>query len=90
MGQAGMPTKPDPTSTLHILKKLGVKPTRAYLVGDSDIDVQTAINAGITPIGVEWGYRDSLLLRKTGAEYIAESPEQIYEILLPLVRKEKK
>lgn len=90
MGQAGMPTKPDPTSTLHILKKLGVKPTRAFLVGDSDIDVQTAINAGITPIGVEWGYRDSLLLRKTGAEYIAESPEQIYEILSPLVRKEKK
>ena len=90
MGQAGMPTKPDPTSILYILKRLGVKPERAFMVGDSDIDVQTAINAGITPIGVEWGYRDSLLLRKTGAEYIAESPEHLYDILLPLVRKEKK
>ncbi len=89
MGQAGMPTKPDPTSILYICKKLGVKPQNAFMVGDSDVDIQTAINAKIMPIGVEWGYRDSLLLRKTGAEYVAESPEQLYDILLPMVRKVK-
>lgn len=87
MGQAGMPTKPDPTSILHICKKLGVKPNRAYMVGDSDIDMQTAINAGVTPIGVDWGYREPELLRETGAKYIVESPEQLFDMFLLLFRK---
>ena len=87
MGQAEMPTKPDPTSILHICKKLGVKPNRAYMVGDSDVDIKTAINAGITPIGVEWGYREPELLRETGAKYIVESPEQLFDMFLLLFRK---
>jgi phosphoglycolate phosphatase len=51
------------------------------VVGDSDVDVQTAINAQMQVIGVGWGYREVELLRETGALNIAESPFDIIKII---------
>jgi len=53
--------KPDPRGALAILMECGVPPEHAAMVGDSDVDVQTARNAGMLAIGVKYGFgqRDS-------------------------------
>jgi phosphoglycolate phosphatase len=48
--------KPDPSGALTILKELGVSATESAMVGDSDVDVQTARNAGMLSIGVNYGF----------------------------------
>ncbi|HKK61588.1 MAG TPA: HAD family hydrolase [Bacteroidales bacterium] len=53
-----VPIKPDPSAALEITEKLGVKPEEAMLVGDSAGDINTALAAGMQPIGVSWGYGD--------------------------------
>jgi len=48
--------KPDPSGALDILKELGVPPAQAAMVGDSDVDIQTARNAGMLAVGVTYGF----------------------------------
>jgi phosphoglycolate phosphatase len=48
--------KPDPTGAQSILQELGVKPGEAAMVGDSDVDIQTARNAGMVAVGVTYGF----------------------------------
>jgi len=60
--------KPDPFGLLAILEKFGVSPSRAMLVGDSDVDVKTARNAGAWACGVTYGF---------GAETLKEFPPDI-------------
>ena len=48
--------KPDPTGARAILKELHAKPEEAAMVGDSDVDIQTARNAGTLAIGVNYGF----------------------------------
>lgn len=81
MGYKDMPPKPNPASAVAIAKKLGVKVDSCVVIGDSDVDVQTAINAQMQVIGVSWGYREVELLRETGALNIAESPFDIIKII---------
>ena len=99
MGQSAFPHKPDPSSALYIAKTLGVKPNKCIFIGDSDVDIRTAQAADMRSIGVSWGYRSVDLLERTGANYIAENPNQIVEHTLECVliikmekklRKEKK
>ncbi|MBQ8397808.1 MAG: HAD family hydrolase [Clostridia bacterium] len=78
--RTGYPTKPDPTVPLAIAAELGAKPSEVAFIGDSDVDMQTAKNAGFTPIGVAWGYRSPALLRETGAEAIVETAEELTQI----------
>ena len=49
--------KPDPTIVFDILKKAGVSKEETLYVGDSGVDMQTAINAGVDAVGVTWGFR---------------------------------
>ena len=51
------------------------------LVGDSEADMRTAVNAGIPGIGVLWGFRDEKELRENGAKYIIDSPDEIIKII---------
>ena len=53
----GINVKPDPTIVSDILKKAGVSKEETLYVGDSGVDMQTAINAGVDAIGVTWGFR---------------------------------
>ncbi len=89
-GQAKLPPKPDPAALIAVSKKLGVKVQNCFMVGDSDVDIQTAKNAMMTSIGVEWGYRNVDVLKEAGANYIAESPGQLYDILLAKTRKKRR
>ena len=53
----GFPLKPDPEIVGEVLRKSGVSPEEAVLVGDSPTDMKTAANGGIDAIAVTWGYR---------------------------------
>jgi phosphoglycolate phosphatase len=48
--------KPDPSGALAILRELGVSPAEAAMVGDSDVDIQTARNAGMLAVAVNYGF----------------------------------
>lgn len=74
------PTKPEPESLFYTMKTLGVAPEECIYIGDSDVDVLTAHNAGLPCIGVTWGNRDEDVLVASGAEYIANTPEEILNI----------
>lgn len=79
MGKSELPHKPDPTSTLFVAKEMGVKPSKCIFIGDSDVDMKTAKNAGMRSIGVSWGYRNVDLLTEAGADYIAENAGHVVE-----------
>ncbi len=76
-GQSSLPIKPDPTSALQVARILGEPPESCAFVGDSDVDVMTAKNAGMRSVGVSWGYRGAEVLRKSGADVIIDRPEEL-------------
>lgn len=73
--------KPDPTLTLEVIAGLGVSPGECVLAGDSGMDMAAAVNCGAVPVGVLWGFRTKEELLQNGAEYLAEKPENIFEII---------
>ena len=77
-------TKPNLDMICLALNKMNIDEKSCLYVGDSDTDLQTAKKANIKFIGVSWGYRDSLLLKENGADYIIDTPTQ----LLDIIRKE--
>ncbi len=72
----GMPTKPDPAAALEIARFLGVKPEECIFTGDTSVDMNTAKNAGMTSVGVLWGFRDRAELEAAGAMHIISSPSE--------------
>ncbi len=77
----GVPKKPDPTSTLSLLKELGGEPSTALYVGDSEPDMETAKRAGLPAIGVTWGFRTAEVLKATGADVIINDPSELFPLL---------
>lgn len=77
------PRKPDPTSALQLLHDLGGDPATTLYIGDSATDMQTAKNAGLTAIGVTWGFRSADELQQAGADALVHEPSQ----LLPLFER---
>lgn len=73
--------KPAPDSVFEALAQLGSSGERAIYIGDSDVDVMTAHNAGLPCVGVTWGFRDRELLLSVGAEYIIDKPEDLLLVL---------
>ena len=69
--------KPAPQIMFDILKETGCEPSEALHVGDTATDMQLAHNAGVTPVGVLWGYRPLEELREAGAKFIIEKPEEL-------------
>ena len=67
----------------YLFEKLGVEPTEgsAVMVGDTVLDVNGANKIGIPSIGVSWGYGDVPAMRGAGAAAIAETPEELYELI---------
>ena len=58
--------KPDPAGAIEAAERLGVTATDCWFVGDSDVDMFTAVNAGMHAIGVSWGFRSVEELRAGG------------------------
>lgn len=77
----GIRKKPAPDSVNEVLKTLGCSRDRAVYIGDSDVDIQTAANAQMDHIIVEWGFRDVQFLISQGAKVLVEKPEEILEIV---------
>ncbi len=75
----GIAQKPQPDGIYSVLEKLGVSKEKAVYVGDSEVDCITAKNAGVPCIGVTWGFRNKSVLLENGADYIADTPEEIIE-----------
>ena len=73
--------KPNPAEVLRICRDLSLSVSDVLYVGDSDVDIITARNAGMRSAGVLWGFRGESELRKAGADYIVSIPSQILELL---------
>ena len=74
--------KPDPTIVYDIMKETNVENKDLILyIGDSGVDMQTAINAGVDACGVTWGFRTREELESYNPKHIVDSPEQILELL---------
>jgi phosphoglycolate phosphatase len=79
--RGGVPCKPDPASALEIADRLGVEPASCLFVGDSAVDMQTARNAGMSPVGVSWGFQPVETLREAGAWAIIDHPSGLLDLL---------
>ncbi len=77
----GIPRKPDPSAALDIAKKLSVNPAQIIFVGDSGTDMQTAVSAGMYPVGVLWGYRSAEELLEDGAIKLINKPDELLGLL---------
>lgn len=77
----GLPPKPSPVGALEISRSLNIHPSRFLYLGDSGIDMKTATAAGMYPLGVLWGFRDSEELLDSGAKALIEHPHEIRRFL---------
>ena len=75
------PLKPDPAAALEISDVLGIAPEHWLYLGDTAVDMQTAVGAGMFPVGVLWGFRDEAELRENGAEVIIGHPLEVLPLL---------
>lgn len=76
----GCPIKPAPDIVFDILKMTHTAAANTLYAGDTATDMQTAARAGIKKIGVLWGFRDKEELVSSGADFLAEVPEDILRI----------
>ena len=77
----GWATKPAPDSVYETMKLLDAQSEDTVYVGDSEVDVATAQNAGLDSIIVTWGFREESFLRAHGAQTLAHSTEELYQLL---------
>ncbi|MBQ8569488.1 MAG: HAD family hydrolase [Oscillospiraceae bacterium] len=77
----GTARKPAPDTVYLALKEIGADISEAVYIGDSDVDIKTAANAGIPCISVSWGFRSREFLLEHGAEIIIDSPDELFEYL---------
>lgn len=75
------PKKPAPEMVWKAMEELGVTAEEAVYVGDSEVDVATAANAGLPLVAVSWGFRTKEQLRAAGAETIVDTAEELREKL---------
>ena len=71
--------KPAPDTVLEAMRQLGVTAEGAVYIGDSDVDIDTALNSGMPCISVLWGFRDKKFLLEHGATTLVSKPEEILE-----------
>ncbi len=74
---AGIRKKPAPDSLLAVMKTLKTTAAETLYVGDSEVDIQTAKNAGVEYISVSWGFKDKPFLKAHGAKIIVDTPREI-------------
>jgi phosphoglycolate phosphatase len=84
LGQrAGIPHKPDPMGALEIAETLGWAAADCVMIGDSTIDIETGLRAGMQTIAVTWGFHDRERLLTTGAGHVVDSAEELLGITEP-------
>ncbi len=78
----GIRKKPAPDTVFQVLREIGVSAERCVYVGDSDVDIETAKNAGMDCISVTWGFRDRDFLAAHGAVVFADTPEELLSLVV--------
>jgi phosphoglycolate phosphatase len=73
--------KPDPIAAIQIAQSFDVPCEEVYFVGDTMVDMQTAVNAKMIGIGVLWGFRDEEELMSNGATFVVKHPLDILDIV---------
>jgi phosphoglycolate phosphatase len=76
-----IPRKPDPTAALQIAGRLKLSPADLLYPGDTEVDIQTAIAAGMIPVGVAWGFRTPAELLSAGAKTVIQKPLELLSLL---------
>lgn len=79
--KAGIPRKPSPEMVYEVIKQLGVSAETCLYVGDSEVDIMTARNAGIDCLSVTWGFKDADFLTQNGATRMIDTPLELLEVL---------
>lgn len=74
----GIRKKPYPDAVLEVLERMCVEKSEAVYIGDSDVDIETAKNAGLKCISVDWGFRSREFLLEHGAGTIISCPEELF------------
>lgn len=80
----GVPVKPDPSIVFEILSKCPTPKREVLYVGDSGVDMETAHRAGVTSVGVTWGFRPVYELTEHFADHIAHTPAGIFELAMEM------
>jgi phosphoglycolate phosphatase len=70
----GLPRKPDSAGALEIAEFFQIPPSEILYLGDTAVDMQTAIAAQMFPIGALWGFRTREELQKNGAQVLLKQP----------------
>ena len=78
----GIRKKPAPDTVLWVMEQFGVTAEVCVYIGDSDVDIETAKNAGMDCISVTWGFRDRTFLAAHGAAVYADTPAELEKLLL--------
>lgn len=73
-----LPPKPDPAGALLIARGLNIPSSCILYLGDTGVDMQTAVRAGMYPVGVLWGFRDEKELRENGARVVINTPAEVF------------
>jgi phosphoglycolate phosphatase len=76
------PSKPHPAMMEAALGETLADPARTVMIGDTAFDMGLAVNSGVRAIGVAWGYHEAAELVAAGAEWVADTPDQLGEYLL--------
>lgn len=78
--EKGICKKPAPDSLFAVMESLGAKKETTVYVGDSEVDIQTAKNAGVDCISVTWGFKDREFLLLNGATRLIDEPKSLAEV----------
>jgi phosphoglycolate phosphatase len=76
-----LPRKPDPAGAHRIAERLQLDPTAFVYLGDTGTDMQTAVAAGMFPVGALWGFRTADELSANGARLLIQQPLDLLPVL---------
>lgn len=78
------PSKPHPSMVLTALADMNVAPRDAVMIGDTTFDMEMGRAAGVTTIGVSWGYHPVDALRSVGADFIVDDFASLEKVVTDL------
>jgi phosphoglycolate phosphatase len=76
-----VPRKPDPAGALEIAEQLAVPVERCIFLGDTAVDIRTAVAAGMYPVGALWGFRPRDELVLSGARALVREPTELLAVI---------
>ena len=80
---AACPRKPAPDMVYQAMRAIGVE--KCIYVGDSEVDIRTANNAGVPCVSVLWGFRDREVLEEEGGRYFCTHPAELPSVIEEIV-----